>query len=100
MELEKGGKGTNSHGLLKTKRVLQNLENLSDEMRGNENVFEHLPQLVMLLLLILIMSSKTAAVPLHLSSNLVPENRLIFCASAAASFFRDEIQSCRVISCW
>ena len=42
MELEKGGKGRNSHGLLKTKRVLQNLENLSDEMRGNENVFEHL----------------------------------------------------------
>ena len=67
---------------------LQELRKIQSVMRANENVLEHLPQLVILLLLIFIKSSKdTTTVPLHLSSNLVPENAFLFIASAVTSFF-------------
>ena len=72
--------------LLKLFSSLENLTALRSQLRANENTLEHLPQLITLLLLILIKKTKTSTVSLYLSQNLVPENELIFFASALVSF--------------
>ena len=63
-----------------------NLKKLRSQLRGNENILEHFPQLVLIILLILIKKTRTSTVSLYLSKNFVPENELIFYASALASF--------------
>ena len=74
--------------LLQLRQSAEELKGLRSEMRANENFLEHLPQLVILLLLMLIkMSRVTTTVPIYLSSNLVPDNQVIFTASAMMSFF-------------
>ena len=65
---------------------LVNMKKLRSQLRGNENILEHFPQLVLLILLILIKKTRTSTVSLYLSKNFVPENELIFYASAIASF--------------
>ena len=80
-------KGETQDKILETWSYLHDLKRLRSKMRTNENILEHLPQLVILLLLIFIKQYKhTTTVPLHLSSNLVPDNELLFVFSALTSF--------------
>ena len=65
---------------------LGHLKKLKSKLRGNENIFEHFPQLVILVLLILIKKTNTSTVSLYLSKNLIPDNEMIFFASALGSF--------------
>ena len=67
---------------------LQSYRTLAVNLRNNENIMEHLPQLLVLIILILISKSMTATVPLHISSNLVPVgDDMLLVASAMISFF-------------
>ena len=66
-------------------RCLENLKILRSKLRSNENILEHFPQLVILILLILIKKTRTSTVSLYFSKNIVPENELIFYASAMGS---------------
>merc|ERR1712117_782854 len=82
------GEGDEGENILKTWSYLNDLKRLRAEMRANENILEHLFQLVILLLLILIKQFKqTTTVPLYLSDNLVSDNQLLFVLSALTSFF-------------
>ena len=51
-------KENNSEKILDTKQKLYNMERLGSELRSNENVIEHFPQIVVLVMFILMRESK------------------------------------------
>ena len=74
----------------KCKRMKLQLENyqlLRKKLRANENAVEHLPQLVIIILLILVQNSRTSTIPPHLSSNFLADEDWFLYTSATLSFF-------------
>ena len=65
---------------------LGNLQLLKNKMRANENAIEHLPQLVIVALLILLQNSNTSTIPPHLSNSFLADQDLFLFASALVSF--------------
>ena len=79
-----------SHENKKCKRMKLELENyqlLRKKLRANENAVEHLPQLVIIVLLILVQNSRTSTIPPHLSSNFLADEDWFLYTSAVLSFF-------------
>ena len=66
---------------------LDKLHLLRSKLRANENAIEHLPQLVIVALLILLKNSSTSTIPPHLTNSFLADQDLFLFASAAVSFF-------------
>ena len=78
-------KGASREQIIKTRLQLKELKTLQAKLRTNENVLEHLPQLSVIVVLMLIKASSTITESAHLSNNLLRGSDFILISSATIS---------------